>query len=120
MGCLNATVSVFPLLCLTRLPLSCRAFRPPPTPTPLFPQVCREVPWAMRTYFLEEVTTTSKFRSQLANEWRRHPTTDPRVIDVMLFKASQAGNAHDCLRAVAHVRAYTRARSFFPRAFLWL
>lgn len=43
----------------------------------------------MREYFLEEVTTTQKFRSQLANEWRRHQTEDPRVIDVMLFKASQ-------------------------------
>jgi hypothetical protein len=44
----------------------------------------------MRTYFLEEVTTTAQFRSQLANEWRRHRTADPRVIDVMLFKVRLA------------------------------
>ena len=64
----------------------------------------------MREFFLEEVTTTAKFRSQLANEWRRcvyvyhrvrairltgkcfvcrHQTDDGRVIDVMLFKGSQ-------------------------------
>ena len=43
----------------------------------------------MREYFLEEVTTAAKFRAQLANEWRRHATDDPRVIDVMLFKAGQ-------------------------------
>ena len=43
----------------------------------------------MRTYWLEEVTTPAKFRAQLANEWRRHATDDPRVIDVMLFKGSQ-------------------------------
>jgi hypothetical protein len=34
------------------------------------------------------VTTTAKFRSQLADEWRRHDTTDYPVIDVMLFKVS--------------------------------
>ena len=68
-----------------------------PALTPRFPpffppsrsQVCRQVPWAMREFFLEEVTTTAKFRSQLANEWRRHRTDDSRVIDVMLFKANQ-------------------------------
>lgn len=68
-----------------------------PALTPRFPpffppsrsQVCRQVPWAMREFFLEEVTTTAKFRSQLANEWRRHRTDDHRVIDVMLFKANQ-------------------------------
>mmetsp|Transcript_5577 Transcript_5577/g.25120 ORF Transcript_5577/g.25120 Transcript_5577/m.25120 type:complete len:145 (-) Transcript_5577:141-575(-) len=54
-----------------------------------FRDVCRQVPWAMREFFLEEVTTTAKFRSQLANEWRRHQTDDGRVIDVMLFKGSQ-------------------------------
>ena len=64
----------------------------------------------MREFFLEEVTTTAKFRSQLANEWRRrayfyhdvrairltgkcfvcrHQTDGGRVIDVMLFKGSQ-------------------------------
>lgn len=47
----------------------------------------------MRTYFLEEVTTTAKFRSQLANEWRRHSTSDPRVIDVMLFKVRRTVRA---------------------------
>ena len=43
----------------------------------------------MREFFLEEVTTTAQFRSQLANEWRRHRTDDSRVIDIMLFKANQ-------------------------------
>mmetsp|Transcript_18918 Transcript_18918/g.47154 ORF Transcript_18918/g.47154 Transcript_18918/m.47154 type:complete len:141 (-) Transcript_18918:233-655(-) len=51
--------------------------------------VCREIPWTMKTYFLEEVTTPALFRSQLAAIWRRHAVTDHRVIDVMLFKASQ-------------------------------
>ena len=57
-----------------------RGCPPKPYPIPLtrYPfivsistQVCRQVPWAMREFFLEEVTTTAKFRSQLANEWRR-------------------------------------------------
>ena len=52
-------------------------------------QVCREVPWIMRTYWLEEVTTPAQLRSRLANEFRRASTTNPAVIDVMLFKGAQ-------------------------------
>ena len=60
-----------------------RARANPPT------QVCREVPWIMRTYWLEEVTTTAQLRSRLANEFRRASTDNPAVIDVMLFKGAQ-------------------------------
>jgi|TARA_B110000977_G_scaffold22952_1_gene27614 NADH dehydrogenase (ubiquinone) 1 alpha subcomplex subunit 6 len=43
----------------------------------------------MRTYWLEEVTTTARLRSRLANEFRRATTDNPAVIDIMLFKATQ-------------------------------
>ena len=43
----------------------------------------------MRTYWLEEVTTTAQLRSRLANEFRRASTDNPAVIDVMLFKGAQ-------------------------------
>ena len=43
----------------------------------------------MRTYWLEEVTTTAALRSRLANEFRRATTDNPAVIDVMLFKGAQ-------------------------------
>uniref|UniRef100_A0A7S0D1E4 NADH dehydrogenase [ubiquinone] 1 alpha subcomplex subunit 6 n=1 Tax=Micromonas pusilla TaxID=38833 RepID=A0A7S0D1E4_MICPS len=54
-----------------------------------FREVCREVPWIMRTYWLEEVTTAAQLRSRLANEFRRASTDNPAVIDVMLFKGAQ-------------------------------
>ncbi len=43
----------------------------------------------MRTYWLEEVTTTARLRSRLANEFRRATTDNPAVIDIMLVKATQ-------------------------------
>ena len=51
-------------------------------------QVCSEV-LGLRTYWLEEVTTPAQLRNRLANEFRRASTTNPAVIDVMLFKGAQ-------------------------------
>ena len=58
-------------------------------------QICKEVPWIVKNYQLDEVTTVQRLRSQIAEHFRNVPTDDYRVVDVRMFKA----------RAEATVRA---------------
>ncbi|KAK3282950.1 hypothetical protein CYMTET_9337 [Cymbomonas tetramitiformis] len=52
----------------------------------LFREVCREMPWIVENYWLNEVTTVSKLRSQVANEFRKVQTDNSKVVDVLIFK----------------------------------
>lgn len=42
-------------------------------------QIAREIPWIMKNYALEEITTASKLRSQLADIFRQRASPDSRV-----------------------------------------
>ena len=42
-------------------------------------QICREMPWIMKTYNLGEVTTTSAMRKELATKFREVETQDKTV-----------------------------------------
>ena len=73
-------------------------------------EVCREVPWLMKTYFLEEVTTIPKLRSQLADVFRKNKSNDKNVVDVLLFK----GNQEMMVRCFCRDAAVKPSRSIDP------
>jgi hypothetical protein len=58
-------------------------------------QLAREIPWIMKNYQLEEITTRPVLRRQLADHFRRVKTDNPKVIDVLLFKGQ--AEAHEVL-----------------------
>jgi hypothetical protein len=62
----------------------------------------------MRNYQLDEITTRAALRSQLAQHFRRVPTDNPKVIDVLLFKGQ--AEAHEVM---AH---YTQRHHLVRRA----
>jgi len=52
-----------------------------------FREICREMPWIMKTYNLSEVTTIVNIRSQLAEKFREVQTQEYKVVDLLIFKA---------------------------------
>jgi len=68
----------------------------PPPPLNLLSshhQVCRFVPWAVKNYRLDELTTPAELRSHIAAAFRaRGPGlagADPRVIDLLIYKGRE-------------------------------
>ena len=45
------------------------------------------MPWILKNYQVDEVTTVQRLRSQIATHFRQVPTDNYKVIDVRLFKA---------------------------------
>ena len=67
---------------------------PPPPSLPLsLSQVCRFVPWAVKNYRLDELTTPAELRSHIAALFRaRGPAlagADPRVVDLLIYKGRE-------------------------------
>ena len=55
----------------------------------LFRQVCRELPWVVRNYQLQDVTNVAGLRKVVAGEFRKNvQVTDKQMIDLLLFKAN--------------------------------
>eukprot|EP01139_Manchomonas_bermudensis_P014601 Amastigsp_a508670_748.p2 type:complete len:121 gc:universal Amastigsp_a508670_748:63-425(+) len=50
----------------------------------LYRAVMREVPYILRTYALEE--TPEEVRAAVRRAFRKNQTTDPRVIDLLVFR----------------------------------
>ncbi|XP_057453608.1 NADH dehydrogenase [ubiquinone] 1 alpha subcomplex subunit 6 [Lotus japonicus] len=51
---------------------------------------CRSLPSVMETYNLYDVASVSQLRSTVASEIRKNThVTDPKVIDMLLFKATE-------------------------------
>ena len=62
------------------------------SPPPL--QVCRFVPWAVKNYRLDELTTPAELRSHIAALFRARgaslgPGADPRVTDLLIYKGRE-------------------------------
>jgi NADH dehydrogenase (ubiquinone) 1 alpha subcomplex subunit 6 len=66
-----------------------------PLPRRACAQLCRQIPWIMKNYHLDEVTTRSALRSKLASHFRRVETDNPQVVDVLLFKGQ--AEAHELM-----------------------
>lgn len=50
--------------------------------------MARQVPWILRSFQLEEVTTKERLREQLADEFRKYKhVKDRKTIDMLLFRA---------------------------------
>ena len=65
-----------------------RALPQPPLSPPL--QVCRFVPWAVKNYRLEDMTTPAELRRNVAALFKaRPPVADPRVVDVLIYKGRE-------------------------------
>ena len=69
-----------------------RALPQPPLSPPL--QVCRFVPWAVKNYRLDELTTPAELRSHIAALFRARgaslgPGADPRVTDLLIYKGRE-------------------------------
>ncbi|XP_028784307.1 NADH dehydrogenase [ubiquinone] 1 alpha subcomplex subunit 6 [Neltuma alba] len=55
-----------------------------------FRTACRSIPTIMEVYNLSEVVTPSQLRSTVSSEIRKNShVTNPKVIDLMLFKAME-------------------------------
>ena len=60
---------------------------PPPTNDK---QICRFVPWAVKNYRLEDMTTPAELRRNVAALFKaRPPVADPRVVDVLIYKGRE-------------------------------
>ncbi|KAL4290162.1 hypothetical protein GQ457_14G019580 [Hibiscus cannabinus] len=58
-----------------------------------FRQACRSIPTIMDIYNLDDVVTKSHLRSTIASEIRRNThVTNPKVIDMLLFKGMEELN----------------------------
>lgn len=58
-----------------------------------FTQVCRFVPWAVKNYRLDELTTPAELRSHIAAHFRARGAeikgADPRVVDLLIYKGRE-------------------------------
>jgi hypothetical protein len=71
----------------------------------------------MRNYQLDEITTRAALRRQLSEHFRRTQTTNPKVIDILLFKGQAEAHEvmahytqrHHLVRASAAARQRVRA-----------
>ncbi|TVU20850.1 hypothetical protein EJB05_30450 [Eragrostis curvula] len=58
-----------------------------------FKQACRSIPTIMEIYNLEDVVTPAQLRSSIAKQIRRNQSiTNPKVIDMLLFKGTEELN----------------------------
>ncbi|KAF9595020.1 hypothetical protein IFM89_036038 [Coptis chinensis] len=58
-----------------------------------FKQACRSIPTVIEIYNLHDVVTISQFRSTISSEIRKNAhITNPKVIDMLLFKAMEELN----------------------------
>ncbi|GJN05249.1 hypothetical protein PR202_ga22863 [Eleusine coracana subsp. coracana] len=58
-----------------------------------FKQACRSIPTIMEIYNLEDVVTPAQLRSSIAQQIRRNQeVTNPKVIDMLLFKGMEELN----------------------------
>ncbi|XP_062210782.1 NADH dehydrogenase [ubiquinone] 1 alpha subcomplex subunit 6-like [Phragmites australis] len=58
-----------------------------------FKQACRSIPSVMEIYNLEDVVTRAQLRSSIAQQIRRNQAvTNPKVIDMLLFKGLEELN----------------------------
>ena len=63
---------------------------PPPPPPKNDKQICRFVPWAVKNYRLEDMTTPAELRRNVAALFKaRPPVADPRVVDVLIYKGRE-------------------------------
>ena len=63
---------------------------PPPHPPNHHQQICRFVPWAVKNYRLEDMTTPAELRGNVAALFKaRPPIADPRVVDVLIYKGRE-------------------------------
>jgi len=75
-------------------------------------QLCRQIPWIMKNYHLDEVTTRSALRSKLASHFRRVETDNPQVVDVLLFKGQ--AEAHELMAHYTQRHHLVRCPSVRP------
>lgn len=62
----------------------------PPPPPKNDKQICRFVPWAVKNYRLEDMTTPAELRRNVAALFKaRPPVADPRVVDVLIYKGRE-------------------------------
>ncbi|XP_042518930.1 NADH dehydrogenase [ubiquinone] 1 alpha subcomplex subunit 6 [Macadamia integrifolia] len=55
-----------------------------------FKETCRSIPTIMDIYYLDDVVTKSQLRSTVSAEIRKNShVNDPKVIDMLLFKAME-------------------------------
>ena len=53
-------------------------------------QVCRFVPWTVKNYRLEELTTPTELRANVASLFKaRDAVADPRVVDILIYKGRE-------------------------------
>ncbi|KAH7536719.1 hypothetical protein FEM48_Zijuj03G0016100 [Ziziphus jujuba var. spinosa] len=58
-----------------------------------FREACRSIPSVIDMYNLDDVVTVSRLRSTIASEIRKNShVTDPKVIDMLLFKGTEELN----------------------------
>ncbi|XP_062198841.1 NADH dehydrogenase [ubiquinone] 1 alpha subcomplex subunit 6-like [Phragmites australis] len=58
-----------------------------------FKQACRSIPSIMEIYNLEDVVTPAQLRSSIAQQIRKNQSvSDPKVIDMLLFKGMEELN----------------------------
>ncbi|XP_015894726.2 NADH dehydrogenase [ubiquinone] 1 alpha subcomplex subunit 6 [Ziziphus jujuba] len=58
-----------------------------------FREACRSIPSVIDMYNLDDVVTVSRLRSTIASEIRKNShITDPKVIDMLLFKGTEELN----------------------------
>lgn len=61
----------------------------PPLPLPTH-KVCRFVPWIVKNYRLDELTTSSELRANVAALFKqRGAIGDPRVVDILIYKGRE-------------------------------
>ncbi|WCJ39151.1 NADH dehydrogenase [ubiquinone] 1 alpha subcomplex subunit 6 [Euphorbia peplus] len=83
--------------------MSFRSVRVPPNSASLieakarvfdfFRTACRSIPTVMDIYNLDEVVTKAQLRSSIASQIRKHASiTNPKVIDMLLFKGAEELN----------------------------
>ncbi|XP_062175641.1 NADH dehydrogenase [ubiquinone] 1 alpha subcomplex subunit 6 [Alnus glutinosa] len=70
-----------------------------------FRAACRSLPSVMEIYNLQDVATVSQLRSTIASEIRKNShVTDPKVIDMLLFKAmEELGNIAEHAKQRHHI-----------------
>lgn len=63
----------------------------PPPPPPQPPQVCRFVPWTVKNYRLDELTTPAELRANVAALFKSRGARvhDPRVVDILIYKGRE-------------------------------
>lgn len=54
------------------------------------PQVCRCLPWVVRNYHLEELTSVHQLRRNVASMFRKYSdVSSPEVVDLLVYKGRE-------------------------------